>query len=248
MEVIILAAGRGERLMPLTIDTPKVLLPLWDGECILQKQLKVFEKIKEINRVIVVTGYLGEKIEDKVKEWGYGDFVTTVHNPFYKVSNNLISLWIGSLKSIEDIIVTNGDNMFKELVIRNLIDAGDSGVFLVVDEKESYDLDDMKVTIQDGRIVHVSKKIPLENTNAESTGIAKFAGDGKKKFEWAINMLVHNEEYLNKFWLEVFNFLAEHGENIEPVWIDEHDWQEMDIHSDKEIIDLLLRKKMFLSE
>ena len=243
MEAIIMAAGRGERLMPLTADTPKVLLPLWDGECILQKQLKVFEGIDEINRVIVVTGYLGEKIEDKVKEWDYGDFVTTVHNPFYKVSNNLISLWVGSLKSREDIIVTNGDNLFKESVIRTLIDAGNSGVFLVVDEKESYDSDDMKVTIKDGHIVRVSKKIPLEETNAESTGIAKFAGEGKNKFEWAINTLVHIEEYLNRFWLEVFNFLANYGEKIEPVWINEDDWQEMDIHSDKEIINILLKKR-----
>jgi hypothetical protein len=35
--------------------------------------------------------------------------------PFYAVSNNLISLWFGSHKVKDDVIITNGDNPFKKL-------------------------------------------------------------------------------------------------------------------------------------
>lgn len=243
MDAIILAAGRGERLMPLTADTPKVLLPLWDGECILQKQLSIFENHSEINRVIIVTGYLTEKIEKKIKEWGYEDFVDIAYNPFYKITNNLVSLWFGSMKIKEDVVVTNGDNIFKKEVLEKLLDAGNDGIYLVVDRKDEYDADDMKVTIVDGLIKYVSKKIPIDNTDAESTGIAKFAGDGKRKFIETLDLLVRDESYLTKFWLEIFNYMASQGEAIRPVWIRPDEWQEMDIHDDKYIINYLLKMK-----
>ncbi|AGB04674.1 putative sugar nucleotidyltransferase [Aciduliprofundum sp. MAR08-339] len=245
MDAIILGAGRGERLMPLTADTPKILLPLWDGETILQKQLKIFENISEIERVIVVTGYLTEKVEQKIKEWNYEGFVDIAYNPFYKVSNNLVSLWFGSLKVRGDVIVTNGDNLFKLDVIKKLIDAGNDGIFLVVDEKNGYDADDMKVKIENGFIKYVSKKIDVNETDAESTGIAKFCGTGKNKFVNTLEYLVRKEEYLSKFWLEVFNYMASKGEKIIPIWINQSEWQEMDIHSDKELIDYLLKKRRF---
>ena len=60
---------------PLTATVPKVLLPLSDNEAILKKKLKVFEGVDEIDGVIVVTGYLTGKVEEKVEEWGYNDFV-----------------------------------------------------------------------------------------------------------------------------------------------------------------------------
>ncbi len=245
MQAIILAAGKGERLMPLTATVPKVLLPLSDNEPILKKQLKVFGDIKEIDGVIVVTGYLTEKIEEKVYEWGYGDFVKIAYNPFYKVSNNLISLWFGTHFLEDDVIITNGDNLFKNSVIEKLVQAGDDGIFLMVDKKKEYDLDDMKVLLDGGRIVRVSKKIGIDEADAESTGIAKFAGEGRNKLIYTLERLVRDEEYLNRFWLETFNLLASEGERITPVWIEEDKWKEMDIHSDKELIDYLLKNKMF---
>ena len=245
MQAIILAAGRGERLMPLTANTPKVLLPLSDEEPILQKQLKIFSSINEINNVIVVSGYLTQKIEEKVKEWGYSEFVSIAYNPFYKLSNNLISLWFGSHKITDDVIITNGDNLFKESVIEKLISSGDDGIFLVVDKKEEYDLDDMKVILKNGKIVKVSKKIDVNEADAESTGIAKFTDDGKKKLISTLEELVREEEYINRFWLEIFNRIASKGGIINPVWIDKTEWNEMDIHSDKELIDYLLKKNSF---
>ena len=245
MQAIILAAGRGERLMPLTATVPKVLLPLWDGETILQKQLKTFGEIEEIERVVVVTGYLTEKVEEKIDEWGYSDLVEIAYNPFYRVSNNLISVWFGANKTDGDTIITNGDNLFRAEVIEKLTAAGDDGRFLIVDKKEEYDMDDMKVRLESNNIVEVSKKIDPKLADAESTGIALFSGSGKKDLMETLEYLVRKEEYLNRFWLEVFNTMAAHGKTIAPVWIDEREWQEMDIHSDKALIDHLLKNRNF---
>ena len=66
MKAIILAAGKGERLMPLTSDTPKSLLELENGTTLLESQLININKTG-ITKVVIVTGYLTEKIESKVE-------------------------------------------------------------------------------------------------------------------------------------------------------------------------------------
>ena len=66
MKAIILAAGKGERLMPLTSDTPKSLLELENETTLLESQLININKTG-ITKIVIVTGYLTEKIESKVE-------------------------------------------------------------------------------------------------------------------------------------------------------------------------------------
>ena len=61
MRAILLAAGMGTRLRPLTIDTPKSLISV-NGKPMLETQIQ-FLKEKGIDDIIVVTGYLSEKFE-----------------------------------------------------------------------------------------------------------------------------------------------------------------------------------------
>ena len=61
MNVIILAAGEGNRLKPLTNDTPKCLVKLF-GKSLLDWQLDLFQNL-HINDITIVKGYLQEKIK-----------------------------------------------------------------------------------------------------------------------------------------------------------------------------------------
>ena len=61
MRVIILAAGMGTRLRPLTDDKPKSLVEV-NGEPMIERQLR-FLKEKGIEDIIIVTGYMAEKFE-----------------------------------------------------------------------------------------------------------------------------------------------------------------------------------------
>ena len=68
MRAILLAAGMGTRLRPLTLKTPKPLIKV-NGESMIEKQIKSLKEIG-IDEIIVVTGYLKEKFEFLKEKYG----------------------------------------------------------------------------------------------------------------------------------------------------------------------------------
>ena len=120
MKAIILAAGKGERLMPLTSDTPKSLLELENETTLLESQLITINKTA-IDKVVIVTGYLTEKIESKVQRYSkeYNIDIQIIYNPFFDISNNLLSLWQARHEMESDFIIINGDDIFKYIITIN---------------------------------------------------------------------------------------------------------------------------------
>lgn len=86
MKAIILAAGEGKRLRPLTDHTPKSLVKIW-GKSLLERQLEQLKSFG-IEDVTVVTGFCNEKIEDLVATTG----IRTVFNEEYNSTNMVFSL------------------------------------------------------------------------------------------------------------------------------------------------------------
>ena len=85
---VILAAGVGERAVPLTYDTPKGLLNVF-GVPMIERQIEQLLE-KGVTEIIVVVGYLKEKFDYLIDKYG----VELVYNPEYFKKNNLASLWI----------------------------------------------------------------------------------------------------------------------------------------------------------
>jgi choline kinase len=235
MKIIILAAGKGTRLGPLTRNTPKPLLDMGNGQTLLEKQFEEIGKSGVINEIIIVIGYLAEQIEAKIKGYQKEKYkIQTLFNPFYEVSNNLLSLWMAKNCIEEDFIIQNGDNIFTSDVYVDLVRKNEEGIFVTTNVKDNYDDDDMKVTIRRGRIERISKEIEPKNTHGESVGLALVSGEKYRKiFRDHLEMLARNEAYLNKFWLEVFNIMSDKGIEIRPFQIDaKGKWREVDIHLD----------------
>lgn len=88
MRAILLAAGMGTRLRPLTLTTPKSLVKV-NGTPMLERQVE-FLKEKGIDEIIVVTGYLNEKFEYLKEKYG----VKLVHNDKYDVYNNIYTMYL----------------------------------------------------------------------------------------------------------------------------------------------------------
>ncbi|OCA88282.1 CTP--phosphocholine cytidylyltransferase [Bacillus sp. FJAT-27225] len=86
MRAIILAAGMGTRMRPLTLTTPKSLVEV-NGIPMLERQIE-FLKEKGINEIIVVTGYLKEKFEYLKSMYN----VTLINNDAYDKYNNLYTM------------------------------------------------------------------------------------------------------------------------------------------------------------
>jgi choline kinase len=234
MKLFILAAGMGSRLGPLTKNTPKSLIDFGDGTTLLERQIMNAINCRIIKEIVIITGYKADQIEAKIKNYEKDIKITTVYNPFYHISNNLISLWTAHYKmNEEDFIVTNGDNFYKsEEVFQKIISCEHDIIQLTIDYKEIYDEDDMKVKLdKDKNVIKVSKEIRVEETQAESVGLCLVKGNKSRRiFIKKLLDLVRLEEYIGRFWLDLINAIIEDGVTVKSVEIGKDQWEEIDFH------------------
>ncbi len=251
MKLFILAAGKGTRLWPLTKDKPKSLLDLGDGSTLLERQINNAINSKIFDEIIIITGYLSEQIEKEVEKYKEKINITIIYNPFYELSNNLMSLWSAHYRMIEsDFMITNGDNIYQNSVFYKVyknFEKEKEVIGITIDYKDKYDEDDMKVTLNDYKnVLYVHKQIPTENTHAESVGLALVKGEKSRNiFVNAILEMVKDKTTLNKFWLDIFNFLIKKGITVRTVEIDQDEWREVDFHPDIETLKNLIINNKF---
>jgi len=112
VRAIILAAGQGSRLRPLTDHKPKVMVEV-EGRTILDYQIEGFKK-NGIDDISVVTGYCSEAVRSKYP------FVKYL-NPNYAVTNMAYSLFCCREKLEGDVIISYGDIIYTDSVLKTII-------------------------------------------------------------------------------------------------------------------------------
>lgn len=110
MKTIILAAGEGKRMMPLTNSIPKCMLP-YKGEPVLKRLIRQIKK-QDVDEIIVVVGYKKEKIMDSLKD------VTYVINDRYDKDTNSYSMYLGLTKANTDVVIYEADIIVEDEFIR----------------------------------------------------------------------------------------------------------------------------------
>lgn len=121
---IILAAGQGTRLRPLTDDIPKCMVQI-NGKPILEWQIDLFTEAG-IENIVVVTGYLEDKIQ-------YPQ-ITKVHNADYASTNMVYSLFCAEEYLQGDVVISYGDIVYSEEVLQKLMDSDDD-IVIASDEE-----------------------------------------------------------------------------------------------------------------
>ena len=239
MKVIILAAGKGTRLMPLTKDKPKCLIEIAPGRTLLETQLNALQHI-EPSEVVVITGYRSAQIEEQVRLWQeqerYPMKITIVFNPFFDLSNNLASLYLARDFFTEDVIVVDGDDIYHRSVVEILSQVEEDGIWVCGSKKEKFEWEEMKLKIADERVVEISKEIPLEEANAESVGMVLFKGSHVALFKQVLHDIMHVPEALQWFWQAAIQESINRGYNVRPHYVPLEMWAEMDFHVDLELI------------
>jgi choline kinase len=230
MKAIILSAGQGSRLGNLTHDRPKCLIE-FNGRSLLDRQLDTLNACG-IDEVVVVTGFRDDQIEASLARRIGGPRVKTVFNPFYKVADNLGSLFVAREELAGDVLVWNGDTLVSEDLMADVVaNAGRDGICVTIDRKPGYDDDDMKVIAdEDGRLRAIGKRIK-DGVNAESIGLLAFRGDGSARFRGAIERAMRTTEGTTIWYLRVIHHLAQNGD----VWtldIAGGEWGEVDFPED----------------
>ena len=229
MKAIILSAGQGRRLLPLTESTPKCALDV-GGKSALQWQLEQISATS-IDEVVVMTGFHADVVEG-IAAASSGVSVRTTHNPFYAACDNLGTCWLARPEMTGDFVVINGDTLFEAAILERLLASNaDHAVTLVIDRKGDYDDDDMKVVEVDGALKRVGKKLPGEPVNAESIGMMAFRGAGPELFSKKLDAMMRDETSLKRWYLSAVDEMAQAG-NVGVCSIEGLDWCEIDDAAD----------------
>jgi len=234
-------------MMPLTKDVPKPLLDIAPGVTVIDSQLESLAECGDIDEVFFVVGYKADMIEKRARVFDKLK-VGFIYNPFYAVSNNLISLWMARYEMTRDFVVINGDNVFKPIVLRRLIDeSDDKKITMAIDKKAEYSQEDMKVKLKGNQVMAVSKNIPLAETDGESVGMIRFRGDGCRIIRDRLDDMVRDERNKHLFYLEAMQKIMDSGTPVHSNMCNEREWSEIDFHPDltlirKNALDFLCKK------
>ena len=245
MKIIILAAGEGKRLRPLTKNIPKCLVDL-HGKSILQRQLDVFKK-SDINDIVIVKGFQAKSINfPNIKYYENSDFSNT---------NMLHTLFCAKSEFIDDVIISYGDIIFKNSVLEKLLSSKDD-ISVIIDlnwyelwklrfEDPLSDADSLQID-DDGYIVNIGQKVTqLSEIQGQYIGLMKFSKKGiSMASEYYENLLsisktgknpLNNKTQFNQSYMTDFlQGLISNGQKIKSIPIC-GDWLEIDSISDYEL-------------
>jgi choline kinase len=236
-KAIILSAGKGSRLLPLTAERPKCLIGL-NGRSLLEWQLDALQGAG-IADIVVVTGFAEETVA-AVTERRSG--VRTLFNPFYHVADNLGSVWMARSELDRDTLLLNGDTLVSPRLLERVLEADTGPIAVTVDEKDSYDADDMKVLRDGDRLLRIGKALEPGHYNAESIGLLAFRGDGPRLFAQQVEAMMRRPDGTRRWYLRAIDALAQSGADVRTVSIKGEEWQEVDFPEDVEAAKALTAK------
>lgn len=224
-KAIILSAGQGSRLLPMTAGRPKCMLPI-QGRPLIEWQLEALESCG-VTDITVVTGFGAAQVEDWLGKRRGLARISFCFNPFFELADNLMSCWLVRGAMTEDFVLLNGDTLFEAPVLERLLASPPRPVTLATDEKRTYDADDMKVQLDGTRLLRVGKNLPLDETDGESIGVMLFRGKGPELFRTALEQAARQPAALGQWYLSIVGKIAESGQ----VWtqqISGLNWSEVD--------------------
>ncbi len=232
MKVVILAAGQGKRLLPLTEDIPKCLLDI-GGRRLLERQINAFAACG-VSEIVVITGYGAIQVDevlDQLRDTVPDVTLKTTFNPFFGVADNLASCWMARHQMDQDFILVNGDNLFQANMVEQLLKAPDAPITVAIARKQEYDNDDMKVMLDGARLTEIGKTLPVDTVNAESIGMLLFRGTGPMLYRAALEEAMMETTGLRQWYLSVINALAKQV-TVMTQPVDGIEWCEVDFPAD----------------
>lgn len=230
MEAIILAAGVGSRLAPLTDSVPKSMVCV-NNRPILDYQVEGYVNAG-VEKICIVSGYKHEKIDEYIAlaDQKYNITFEVIKNPYYSSTNNMYSLYLALKFSLgKAFFISNADVVLDKEILKimskNPTERG------IAYEHGNYNAESMKIEVADGRIIHISKSIPVEIAAGTSIDFYKFDAIGGEALYKEIERTIELEKNLNA-WTEVAIDSILKRLHFSPINIESLKWVEIDTMED----------------
>jgi choline kinase len=225
MQAIIMAAGKGSRLGKLTEETPKSLLEI-KGRKLLDINISLLHKYG-IWDITIVTGFQDKKIMEAVADI---PGVECVYNPFYDFTNVIGSFYMGMGKLHDDFIYLHADTIYDPVILEELLtDSGD--IVLPVDSKPCDD-EAMKVRVDNGKVVEITKEMDNTVAAGEFIGVAKIKKNVINDLQKYTTEILRNKVYSSYFEGAIQMVLDTHRYNVKMIDTNGKFWGEVDFEED----------------
>jgi len=224
MKAVLLCAGRGSRLDPLTRDRPKCLVSV-AGKSILQHQIEALAAAG-ISQIVIVGGYRIEQVKAHLQAMESECALTLVDNPYWATTSSIGSVWAARSHLDQPFCLLNGDTLFDAAVIGKALEKMRPGINLVV-ELGPPEHDDMRVAISGERIITVGKWMSGEVGYARSLGIVLSPNEDGGNYRSALEAVIGAPYGEQSFHHAIIDRIAQ-SEWVHPLVVEAHDWQEID--------------------
>lgn len=233
---LLLAAGTGSRLFPLTKDAPKCLTLV--NEKSMLDRLITNLKEQGFKHLIVVTGYKKEAIIDFLGAEKDGLSIEYVHNPIYTTTNNIYSLWLARTIIKEPFVLFESDLILETSLLDKMMFEDKMAV-----AKMQNWLNGTTVSVnKENRITQFQEgtKETYSDTRYKTVNIYSFSLLTWSKISKKLNQYI-SEGSLNCYYETVFSHLIdEKSISLEAVYFDDKPWYEIDT-----VLDLAEAEKLF---
>ncbi len=228
MQAIIMAAGKGSRLGGLTKGKPKSFVEV-KGRKLIEYNLALLKKYK-VDEIIIVTGYQCEAFEELTA--GEAN-IRLVYNPFYEMVNVLGSFYMGMETLHDDFVYLHADTLCEPAVFDKMLRL-DGDIVLPVEYKKC-DEEAMKVRSEKGKIVQITKQMPIDKAEGEFIGIAAFRKEVIPTLKEKTKQLMKEKAFTDYF-ESAIQRLIDDGEDVQisAVSTDNAFWAEIDFVEDLE--------------
>lgn len=239
--VLLLAAGSGSRLLPLTNESPKCLT-LVNEVSILARLLENLSS-QGIKKLIVVTGHLSTSIEEFLGDIYDNITIEYIHSPLYKTTNNIYSLWMAREIMKEPFILIESDLVFEASLLNEMMYPDRMAVAGIKDWMNGTTVTmnkDKKVLGFKTDTTFSNEAIKYKTVNIYSFSLSSWEIISERLGKHII------EEKVNGYYETVFSELVDENLlSLEAVSFDEKPWYEIDTLKDlKEAMKLFPMKKL----
>jgi NDP-sugar pyrophosphorylase family protein len=246
---LILAAGYGKRLKPLTNELPKAMIEINGTPLIINALNQIYEA--GIKEVIIVVGHMKSKIINKIGSDYKGINIIYIENPYYLLTNNIYSLYLTKNYIKSDVVLIECDLFYSENLINKIIEKdnedADCNIMVSSYDKDAMDGTVVQVDAQNNVIKLFTKSQQTGNFNYKNTlktvNIYKFKKDYiLKKLLPAIECYISSYDANCYYEFVLGSLIYYNNDKIKVIKVDKSEWAEID-----DIEDLRKAKLQFRS-